>query len=167
MNPDAIIPVLIAEDQVVMRIGLRAVLQRIPGIQVVGEAADGLAAVEMAGRLHPAVILMDIGMPGLDGIQATRAIKEMQPSVRVIMFTTNDDNKAFMCALAAGADGYCMKDATETQLAGAINAVMQGATWLDSGSGKPRSENAHDAASTKSRRHARVLERTTPDSQAG
>jgi len=133
MLPDAIIPVLIAEDQVVMRIGLRTTLERIPGVQIVGEAADGQSAVELAGQLHPAIIFMDVGMPRLDGIQATRAIKDIQPDTRIIMFTSNDDEKAFLGALSAGADGYCLKNATEQQLAGAINAVMQGATWLDSG----------------------------------
>jgi len=124
---------MIAEDQIVMRIGLRAALQKIPGVQIVGEVGDGQTAIDMAKELHPAVIFMDVSMPQLDGIEATRAIKDSQPSIRIIMFTSKDDEKAFSDSLSAGADGYCLKSATEQQLAGAINAVMQGATWLDSG----------------------------------
>jgi serine/threonine-protein kinase len=127
------ISVLIADDQVVLRLGVKMLLEQSPRIRVIAEAGDGEAAVELAARHRPAIVFMDIGMPKLDGIQATRIIKDNYPEIRVIVFTSNDDELAFLSALSAGADGYCLKDATEEQLLSAISAVMQGATWLDPG----------------------------------
>ncbi len=106
--------------------------RRIDGVKVIGEARDGEEAVRLACELRPAVIFMDVTMPKLDGISATEEIKNVLPEARIIMFTSHNDETAFLAALCAGADGYCMKDATEQQLSGAINAVMQGAKWLDS-----------------------------------
>lgn len=133
MQTNASIPVLITDDQAITRIGLRAILEQIPGVQVIGEAHNGQIAVDMAAQLNPAVIFMDISMPLLNGIKATQLIKENNSSIKVIMFTTDDNEENFLDSLSAGADAYCLKQSNKDQLAGAINAVMQGANWLDSG----------------------------------
>lgn len=133
MLSDLKIPVLIVEDQVITRIGLRALLEQIEGVSVIAEADNGKIAVEYAAKLRPAVIFMDITMPVMDGIQATQLIKKESPFAKVIMFTTNESQENFLKALNAGADAYCLKDASKEQIAGALHAVMQGANWLDSG----------------------------------
>ena len=136
MQSDLHIPVVIVDDLTVMRIGLRIVLERIPGVHVVAEAQDGKEAIDVSLKLRPAIILMDISMPNMDGIEATKIIKEHLPETRVVMFTANDDDAAFLSALAAGADAYCLKDAREHQLESAIYAVLKGAKWLDHGLAK-------------------------------
>jgi len=133
MYSELLIPILIADDQMVLRIGLKTTLERISGVKVIGEAGNGQAAIDLTEHLRPAIVFMDVTMPKLDGIQAMQVIKASHPETRVIMFTCNDHDDVFFRALAAGADGYCLKDATQDQLAGAINAVMQGAKWLDPG----------------------------------
>jgi len=127
------IPILIADDQMILRAGLRAMLEGLSGVTVVGEASNGQDAVDMVRQLRPAIVLMDVTMPILDGIRATRIIKENYSDTRVIIFTSSADDNIFFGALSAGADGYCLKNAKTDQLAGAINAVMQGAKWLDAG----------------------------------
>lgn len=133
MQSDLNIPVVIVDDQVVMRVGLKFALEKIPGVTVVAEASDGNEAISTASAHRPAVIFMDVSMPNMNGIEATQEIKVKLPETRIIMFTSNDDEGAFLSALSAGADGYCLKDATEKQLESALNAVLQGAKWLDSG----------------------------------
>jgi len=133
MNASMKIPVLIAEDQEITRIGLRAILEQIESVLVVAEAENGKIALDLAEKLNPAVIFMDISMPEMDGIKATQFIKEKSPFIKIIMFTSNESEDNFLDALNAGADGYCLKNASREQLQGALNAVMHGANWLDSG----------------------------------
>ncbi len=130
------IPVIVADDQMVVRVGLKIVLERIVGVEVVAEAQDGREAIDLSTKMRPAVVIMDIMMPNMDGIEATTILKERFPETRIIMFTANDDEATFFMALEAGADGYCLKDSSQTQLESAINAVLQGAKWLDSGLAK-------------------------------
>jgi len=130
------ISVLIVDDQFVLRLGLKAVLESIPGLNIIGQADDGQAAIDMVKQLHPVIVFMDVSMPKVDGIYATKVIKDSEPETRIIMFTSNDNDEAFFEALAAGADGYCLKNATKEQLAGAVQAVMHGAKWLDAGVAK-------------------------------
>jgi DNA-binding NarL/FixJ family response regulator/tRNA A-37 threonylcarbamoyl transferase component Bud32 len=125
--------ILLVEDQELTRIGLKMALDRMPGLRVVGEAADGLAAVTKALELKPAVIVMDIGLPGIDGVEATHRIKTLLPHTRVVMVTTHDTDEAIFAALNAGADGYCLKNVSVQQLALAIETVKGGAAWLDPG----------------------------------
>lgn len=125
--------VLIAEDQSILRLGLRMALREFEDITVVGECEDGIEAVRDALRLMPDVILMDIGMPKLDGINASKQIKEALPATRIIMFTTSDDDDTISAALKAGADGYCFKDVAADHLHSAIQAVALGVLWLDPG----------------------------------
>jgi two-component system, NarL family, response regulator LiaR len=127
------ITLFIVEDQVIARLGLRLILERIPEFAVVGEAEDGLAAVAGTLELKPAVVLMDIMLPGIDGIEATKQIKAALPGCRVLMLTSYERDDDVFAALSAGADGYCLKTISAEQLALAIRAVADGVAWLDPG----------------------------------
>ncbi len=132
MPEESDITILIVEDQEIARVGLKVILDAAPGLKVVGLAGDGREAVMLASSLLPKVVLMDIGLPLVDGIEATGQIKE-ESNVRIIMLTSHDDDKHIFAALAAGADGYCLKEAPAEQLIMAIRAVAEGAAWLDPG----------------------------------
>lgn len=121
--------VLIADDQALVRTGFRMILTA-RGIDVVGEAADGAEAVDAARRLRPDVILMDIRMPNLDGLEATRRILAHDPECRVIMLTTFDLDRYVYAALAAGASGFLLKDVTPEHLAAAVRLVNTGDALL-------------------------------------
>ena len=121
--------VLIADDQALVRTGFKMILTA-AGIDVVGEAADGLEAVELARALRPDVILMDIRMPELDGLAAARRVLADAPQTRVIMLTTFDLDKYVYAALAAGASGFLLKDASRGQLAEAVRTVHKGDALL-------------------------------------
>src|SRR5271154_7037709 len=122
-----LITILLVEDQELTRMGLKLALDRMPGFRVIGEADDGLVAVKQALELKPMVVVMDIGLPGIDGIEATKRIKESLPGVRVVMVTTHDTDDAIFAALNAGADGYCLKNVSVQQLALAIQTITTGA----------------------------------------
>ena len=118
---------LLADDQRLVRAGFRMILEPEPGIEVVGEAADGLEVLEAAGRLRPDVILMDIRMPGLDGLEATRRVLTgPEPRPRVLVLTTFDLDEYVYEALRAGASGFLLKDAPEEQLVAAIRLAADG-----------------------------------------
>jgi two-component system, NarL family, response regulator LiaR len=124
------IRVLIVDDHAVVRQGLRTFLELHPEIAVVGEAADGLSAVQMADQLKPDVILMDLVMPGLDGISATRQIRAQQPATQIIVLTSfTEDDKVFP-AIQAGASSYLLKDVAPDSLVEAIRAVYRGEARL-------------------------------------
>lgn len=125
------IRVLLVEDHMMIRMGTALVIEKTDGITLVGEAEDGLQGVEKAKDLLPDVILMDIGLPVIDGIEATKRIREFGISSKVLIFTSRDSDDDVFTALAAGADGYIMKGATAQQLASAITAVSEGTAWLD------------------------------------
>ena len=124
--------VLIADDQQLVRAGFRTILGLQPDLDVVGEAADGTEAVAMAGDLKPDVVLMDIRMPGLDGIEATRQILSagQAPGIRVLILTTFDLDEYVYDALQAGASGFLLKDASPEHLTAAIRMVGQGDALL-------------------------------------
>jgi DNA-binding NarL/FixJ family response regulator len=124
------IRVLIVDDQALMREGLRTLLELDETICVVGTAANGHEALAQAQQLAPHVVLMDIRMPGMDGIAATRALKETQPHVQVLMLTTFDDDELIVAALRAGASGYVLKDTPSEQLARDLHAVHLGEASL-------------------------------------
>jgi DNA-binding NarL/FixJ family response regulator len=126
-----IIKVLLVEDHALTRIGLKTALKRTDDIEVIGEATNGVEAIEMAESLAPDVILMDVGMPMMDGIQAAKAIVEKNPLARIIMLTQHDNDRDIMASLAAGAAGYCLKDVEPARLFVAIRAVSAGDAWLD------------------------------------
>ena len=123
---------LIADDQQLVRAGFRLILERQPGIEVVGEAANGAEAVTLARRFIPDVVLMDIRMPDLDGIQATRIIRADPglKTTRIIILTTFDLDEYVYLALRAGASGFLLKDLPPEQLAQAVLGASQGDTML-------------------------------------
>jgi DNA-binding NarL/FixJ family response regulator len=123
--------VLLADDERLVRAGLRAILSREPGIEVAGEAENGLDAVEAAGRLRPDVVLMDIRMPTIDGLEATRRIVSgREPRPRVVVLTTFDRDEYVYEALRAGASGFLLKDAPEDQLVAAIRVAAEGGSMF-------------------------------------
>lgn len=129
---DSKITLLLVEDQGITRLGLKMVLNRCPDFEVIGEAANGKDAVEQMQQLKPKVVMMDINMPVLNGIEATKSIKAAFPDTKVIILTMNDEDDAIFAALSAGADGYCLKDAQPEVLEAAIRSCEMGASWLDS-----------------------------------
>jgi len=124
------VSVLVADDQELIRAGFRVLLDASPGLTVVAEAADGVAAVELTRQLRPTVVLMDIRMPRLDGIAATRAITEALPDVRVLMLTTYDLDEYVYEALRAGASGFLLKDVRAEHLIEAVHTVAAGGGLL-------------------------------------
>jgi DNA-binding NarL/FixJ family response regulator len=122
--------VLIADDQALVRVGLRKILEAEPDTTVIGEAADGDDAVAAARRLRPDVVLMDIRMPVLDGIEATRRIAQSQPSTRVLILTTFGLDSYVYDALRAGASGFMLKDAPPEEIAAAVRIVASGDALL-------------------------------------
>ena len=124
------IRVLLADDHALFREGVRSLLGTQPDIEVVGEVADGRAAVQQSAALHPDVVLMDITMPHLDGIEATRQIAQRDPSVRVLMLTMHDNEDVFLRALGAGAAGYVLKKSGGVELKSAIRSTHEGNSYL-------------------------------------
>jgi DNA-binding NarL/FixJ family response regulator len=125
------IRVLLVEDHTMTRMGLQLVLEKAENIELIGEAEDGEEGVKKAKELKPDVILMDIGLPVIDGIEATQKIKESNLPSRILVFTSRDSEDDVFAALGAGADAYCMKGASPEQLTSAIKAVNEGTAWLD------------------------------------
>jgi two-component system response regulator NreC len=124
------IRVLIADDHTIVRSGVRLLLEGQTDMEVVGEALTGDAAVEMAKTLQPDVVLMDISMPGLDGMQATRRIKEKSPLIGILVLTMHRSDEHFFAMLQAGASGYVLKAAETNELLSAIRSVARGEAFL-------------------------------------
>jgi two-component system response regulator NreC len=122
--------IVICDDHAVLRGGLRALLAAEPGLEVVGEAGDGAEGVERVLALRPQVALLDITMPGMNGIDAARAIHRLAPEVKVLMLTMHDDPEYLFRALEAGAAGYVLKRAADVDLIEAIRQVMLGEAFL-------------------------------------
>lgn len=125
------ISIFIVEDFELLRDGLRASINREEDMECIGEAADGLTAVHKVTMLKPQVVIMDIGLPQMDGIAATREIRQQAPETKVVMLTSHDDDTEIFAAFASGASGYCMKDTASQTLKLAIRSVHQGAAWFD------------------------------------
>ena len=124
------IRVLLADDQALLRMGFRMILEAQPDIEVAGEASDGAAAIAMTRALHPDVVLMDVRMPGMDGIQATDAVRTAFPDTRVLILTTYDLDEYVFAGLKAGASGFLLKDAPPEELLTAIRTVAEGEAVL-------------------------------------
>lgn len=122
--------VLIVDDHTLLRAGLRSLLAQDPNIDIVGEAADGRDAVRAVGQLTPDLVLMDLTMPGMNGIEAVTEIKRRYPEVRILVMTLHKTEDFIHASLRAGADGYILKDATHDELRVAIRSVLQGKTYL-------------------------------------
>lgn len=124
------IRVLVADDHVVMREGICLLLGAEPDIEVVAQASSGLEAWEKAHQLQPSVILMDISMPGLSGLEATRRLRSELPEIQILILTMHEGDEFFFQALQAGASGYILKGASSDELLNAIRAVHQGGVYL-------------------------------------
>lgn len=122
--------ILIVEDHTLLRAGLRALLAEDPDIEIAGEADNGRAAVQAADELQPDLVLMDIFMPGMNGIEAIRDIKRISPKTRVLVLTIHKTNEYILESLRAGADGYILKEATHDELRVAIRSILNGKTYL-------------------------------------
>jgi DNA-binding NarL/FixJ family response regulator len=122
---------LIVDDHEVVREGLRLSLSRSPHIRVVGEAADGRAAIELAERRKPNVVIMDVRMPGLDGLDATKELMEKEPNSRVLIFTAYSERSLLARGLESGAKGYILKEAPHETLVRAIEKVANGDSFID------------------------------------
>jgi DNA-binding NarL/FixJ family response regulator len=131
-NPRNAIRLLLADDHRMLREGLRRSLGEL-GFTIVAEARNGLDAVDLAASVRPDVILMDVTMPELDGVEATRQIKERQPDVRIVILTMHADHDVLADAIRAGANGYLVKDCSTDEIAQAIEAVAGGETALSPG----------------------------------
>lgn len=130
------ISVALIEDHDVVRIGIRTALQQQAGIQVVGEAASGLQGLQVLEKLQPDVALVDVGLPGMDGIELTRrfrAYQAEQPSstTKILILTMQGNDEVVLAAFAAGADSYCMKNIEIERLKEAVEATHQGSAWID------------------------------------
>ena len=131
------IRVVLADDHVLIRAGLRALLHSLPNIEVIGEASDGYEAVDVIAKHQPDVVIMDIGMPGLNGVDSTRRILKQSPNSRVIMLSMHANEEYVGRALEAGAMGYLLKGAEPAELELVLKAVMRGETYLSPSIAKP------------------------------
>jgi two-component system response regulator NreC len=122
--------ILIADDHWVIRAGLRALLNSTPNVEVVGEAGDGYEVLEKLDTLQPDIILMDLSMPNLDGIETTRQVIKKAPSVKILILTIHEDEGLLKEAIKSGAAGYIVKRAAESELNTAIRAIQQGNMYV-------------------------------------
>ena len=127
-----VVSVVIVEDYKLTRIGLRSTLNEFEHINVIGEAEDAMTGIEVIQKLKPQVVLMDLGLPEINGIEATQKVKELMPDTKVIILTSHDREEEVLAALGSGASAYCLKDIDPNTLASVIRNVSKGACWLDS-----------------------------------
>ena len=149
------INVVIVEDYKLTRVGLRSTINEFENISVVGEAEDAIQGLEIIKKEHPQVVLMDLGLPGMNGIEATQKLKEMYPEINVIILTSHDREEEVLAALGSGASAYCLKDIDPKTLSSVIRNVAKGACWLDSAIAKvalnlfPKPENINFQGSSE------------------
>ena len=150
--------VLLAEDHTLVRAGLRALLDGLPNIEVVGEAEHGGEAVTMATQLRPDVVVMDLSMPILNGIEATRRVMKLRPRPRILVLSMHDDTEYVRQALSAGASGYLLKSAAVRELELALAAVVRGEVWISPAIARGvvddltrRNQTGHDALTPRQR----------------
>jgi DNA-binding NarL/FixJ family response regulator len=125
------IRVLVVDDHPVSRTGLKFYLEASEDMEIVGEAVNGEQSVAMVDQCNPHVVLMDVGLPVMDGIQAAKLIRQKKPEIKIIMLTSHDSDEDIFASLAAGASGYCLKDVSQERLFSAIRCVSSGDFWLD------------------------------------
>lgn len=126
------IRLLLADDHLLFRAGLKSMLEKSSDLEIVGEAVDGHATLQLAEKLSPDIILLDISMPGLNGLEALRRLSETQPGIRVIILSMHSDRRYVTESIKAGAKGYVLKDSTVEELVTAIRTIMRGEVYLSS-----------------------------------
>jgi two-component system response regulator NreC len=124
------IKLMLVDDHDVVRTGLRSYLETQPGIEVIAEASNGMQALEKAGKVQPDIVLMDITMPDMDGMETTLQLKKLYPDCQILVLTVHDDKQYFMKMLSVGASGYLTKQAAADELVAAIQAVAAGHVYL-------------------------------------
>lgn len=127
-----LINVVIVEGYKLTRVGLRSTINEFENISVIGEAEDAIKGLEIIKKEKPHVVLMDLGLPEMNGIEATQKVKEISPDTKVIILTSHDREEEVLAALGSGASAYCLKDIDPKTLASVIKNVSKGACWLDS-----------------------------------
>ena len=143
------IKVLIVDDHALLRAGLRALLNLQADIEVVGEAAAGAEALTIVQRLQPDVVLMDISLPGMDGLEVTEKLKKAHPNISVLILTMHDDRGFLYPALKAGASGYVVKKAADTELINAIRSAYRGDVFLDPSMARIMTEDYMEQVATE------------------
>lgn len=133
MSEQPKITVLLADDHAVLRAGLKMLLENQPDLTVIGEAEDGATALRLTQELSPDILLLDVSMPGMDGLQALRAIRAAVPACRVLLLTMHEEKAILRQALQAGASGYVLKKSAESELLTAIRAAARGEAFVDPG----------------------------------
>lgn len=123
--------VVIVEDHELMRDGIRSTVESEERFSVIGEASDGKEAIEVVTGLNPDVVIMDIGLPTIDGIEATRKLKELYPQLKIIMLTSHSSDNEVFAAFSSGAQGYCLKESASKLLKTALASIADGAVWFD------------------------------------
>ncbi len=124
--------VIIVEDYKLTRVGLRYALNEIDNINVIAEAQNAETGLELIKKEQPDVVLMDLGLPGINGLEATSKVKELSPNTKVIILTSHDREEEVLASLGSGASGYCLKDIDPMTLSNVIKNVAKGACWIDS-----------------------------------
>ena len=124
--------ILLADDHVMFRRGVRSLIQGMEGVEVVGEAGDGLELLGLLRDIHPHLVIMDISMPNLRGLEATREIKIIDPGIKVLILSMHKDREYLYHALTAGAEGYLLKEDADGELISAIETLRQGGTFISS-----------------------------------
>ncbi|MBX9690280.1 MAG: response regulator transcription factor [Candidatus Obscuribacterales bacterium] len=152
--------VLLVEDHEITRLGLKLMLEKLPDIKIVGETSSGRAAVDLALELHPDLVIMDLGLPDMDGIESTYLIKK-NIDTRVMVVSSHNQEDEIWAVLSAGADAYCMKGLSPHQLANAVSSVLDGAVWLDAEVANLvlRNQNNHSEPHDKEKKHHSLSER--------
>lgn len=162
------IRVLLVDDHAVVREGTRQLLEREPDIAVVGEAGTGEEAVRLAQTLQPDVVVMDVRMPGMGGVEATKRIKQHQPGVEILVLTAHDDDQYVFTLLEAGATGYLLKTAPVSELVKAIHEVNEGQSALDpavarkvvqqvKSGGRPKQQEAYESLTEREQEVLKLL----------
>lgn len=131
MKDSSTIKIVLVEDYKLTRIGLRSILNEFQGIDVVGEAENAEDGLKIINELRPDIVLMDLGLPGMNGIEATQRIKSFDENIKIIILTSYDKNEEVLAALGSGANAYCLKDIEPATLLEIIKSVNNGAAWLD------------------------------------
>ncbi len=128
---NSVIRLVLVEDYKLVRIGLRSVLNEDTRIEVVGEAETGEQGVDLVKQLKPDLVILDLGLPGIDGIEVTKILKGFDESIKIIILTSHEVEDEVLAALSAGANAYCLKEITSNRLIEVVKSVYEGAAWLD------------------------------------
>lgn len=150
------IKVIIVEDHVLTRIGLKTALEESSKIEIIAEAEYGEVGVDLTKKHEPDVVIMDLGLPNMNGIEATRLIKEYNSNIKVLVLTSHDSETEIIGALGAGADAYCMKDINPSQLIPVIKSIAQGGIWLDPVIAKTVLAHSINQSSPKEKNHSKA-----------